>query len=156
MYVFDIYLDIKLSDSAFSAMKSRIDDDDEENNGKPKSMPSIEKTSTTKSIKVNKPTSTSINLRQALVNVSEYMKCFIHRKINHHYGLKRFAIGSLNNWKMSHLVRTMHYFPRKQIQVEQNQCIQYDHRMLHIASLFRISTEYTFNKCERLFRRNFR
>ena len=73
--VYFLLLAIKLSESAFSSMKDRIGDDNDENEvgevKQPKPVPTTEKNQPVKNTKPTKPTSTSLTLKQALQNVSE-------------------------------------------------------------------------------------
>lgn len=68
------YLAIKLSDSAFSAMKDRIGDENDENDSGetkvPKPAAPVEKNPSVKPTKPNKPTPPALTLKQALQNVS--------------------------------------------------------------------------------------
>lgn len=78
----DICLAIKLSDSAFSAMKDRLGDANDENDSgevkAPKPAVTAEKNPPpTKAMKPNKPTATAVTLKQALQNVSTLIfECF--------------------------------------------------------------------------------
>lgn len=68
-----MFLAIKLSDSAFSSMKDRIADENDENDvGQvkvQKPVSNTEKNPTVKATKPSKPTSNSLTLKQALQNV---------------------------------------------------------------------------------------
>lgn len=60
---------IKLSDSAFSAMRSRISDDEDQENEVPKVTSNVEKASMNKPMKATKPSSNGLTLKQALQNI---------------------------------------------------------------------------------------
>lgn len=80
-FILFFFLAIKLSDSAFSSMKERLHDENDENQpDEPKSQKTAappsstsEKNPPVKINKPNKPTSTSLTLKQALQNVNFYI-----------------------------------------------------------------------------------
>lgn len=164
-------LDIKLSDSAFSAMKHRLSDDDDDQENE---VPTVKTNPPTKVTKPTKPSSsTGSSFKQLLENVrsSVYPRSSVHfspfrskwtnwnnysnhRKKIRHYEWKKFVIGSSNKWKMRRRARMIRFFPKKTIQVDNEKKIR--SRSFRRASIsFRLSAERIARRTERLFRRDF-
>ncbi|CAF1295956.1 unnamed protein product [Adineta steineri] len=96
---------IKLSDSAFSSMKDRVPDENDENetvtNKAPKPIPTTEKNTSVKATKPNKPTSNALTLKQTLqnINVDKLKQLYKSSKDNSSIWVEKICYGFIEHFK---------------------------------------------------------